>query len=350
MDKPDPASVPALSATDAEAVLDRAAHIAAAGMPLAAGLRISAAECDSWRLARGLRSIAAELERGRSLDDCLKTATRRLPPHLVGLVEAAQRTGAIAPMLVEWLENRRAAREQWRDIVAALAYPLFAVLLGTGVYVLFATVVVRPFEQMFVEFGLKLPQMTVQFLRSCKVAVPLVSFFTAAVVATGLAARLFGGPAGWSWLITNLPLIGSAWHWTGVAEMLRCLGLLVEHRVPLPEALRLTAGGITDAYIAGQCRHLANRIEQGTSLTMSLIALRSLPLSIVPLVHWGESQDTLAASLRTAAEMIEGRLGMRANLLVQVIPSIIFVAVGGAVVSGAISLFLPLISLIQGLS
>jgi general secretion pathway protein F len=150
--------------------------------------------------------------------------------------------------------------------------------------------------------------------------------------------------------MTNLPLVGNAWHWTGVAEMLRALGLLVEHRVPLPEALRLTAGGITDAYVAAQCRALASRVEQGTSLTMSLINLRTLPLSIVPMVRWGEDHDALAAGLRTAAEMIEGRLDMRANLLVQVIPPIVFVVVGGAVAGGAISLFLPLISLIQGLS
>jgi type IV pilus assembly protein PilC len=350
VDDRETADLPPLSASTAEAVLDRAGQIAAAGMPLAAGLRIAAAECDSWRLARGLRAMANLLDRGRSLDDCLQSAARRLPPHLAGLIRAAQRTGALGPMLVEWLENRRAAREQWREILAALTYPALSVLLAMAVFLLFAIMVVPPFEEMFEDFGLRLPMMTEQFIRSSKMAVPLFACFAAAFLAIVVAARLFGGRTGWSWLMTNLPLIGNAWHWTGVAEMLRSLGLLVEHRVPLPEALRLTAGGITDAYVASQCRALASRVERGTSLTMSLVGLRTLPLSIVPLVRWGEENDSLAAALRSAAEMIEGRLDLRATLLVQVIPPIVLVTVAGAVASAVIALFLPLISIMEALS
>ena len=36
---------------------------------------------------------------------------------------------------------------------------------------------------------------------------------------------------------------------------------------------------------------------------MSLVDLRSLPLSIVPLIHWGERQNLLAEGLRSAAEI-----------------------------------------------
>ena len=350
MDEHATTEVPALSAAAAEEVLLRTGHVASAGMPLAAGLRISAAECDSFWVARGLRSIATQLDRGRSLEDCVKAATRRLPSHLVGLIEAAQRTGAIGPMLAEWLENRRAAREQWRAVLAALAYPAVAAALAVAVYIFMATLIVRPFEEMYEEFGLKLPAMTVHFLRACKVAVPILLVLSGGVAAMALIARVLGGRIGWSWLVTNLPLIGNTWHWTGVAEMLRCLSLLVEHRVPLPEALRLTGGGITDAYVGRQCRELAGRVEQGSSLTMSLIDLRTLPLSIVPLIHWGEKQAALAPALRSAAEMIEGRLNMRAGLLVQVLPPILVVMIGGTVGFGVIALFLPLISITMGLS
>jgi type II secretory pathway component PulF len=350
MNEPDFTPEPALSAAAAQAVVAQAAQIAATGMPLPAGLRAAATECDSWRVARGMRRIAAEMEQGRSLDECLQAATRQLPPHLTGLVRAAQRTGAIGPMLAEWLENRRVAREQWRAIVAALAYPTLAVLLAVGVYVLFATVIVSPFKQMYEEFGLKLPPMTTQFLRSCEVAVPMLVLLVGSALATAVAARVFGGRAGWSWLLTNLPLVGNAWHWTGVAETLRCLSLLVQHRVPLPEAMRLAADGATDAYVGNQCRHLADSVEQGTSLTMALVQRHTLPVSIVPLVRWGEQHDALSAALLSAAEMIEQRLEMRANLLVQIIPPIVFVVVGGTVSFGAIALFLPMISLIQGLT
>jgi type II secretory pathway component PulF len=136
----------------------------------------------------------------------------------------------------------------------------------------------------------------------------------------------------------------------GVAEMLRGLSVLIHDRVPLPEALRLTAGGISDSYVASQCQKLATRVERGSSLTMSLVHLRTLPLSIVPLVRWGEQHDALAEALRSAAEMIENRLRVWNTLLAQVVTPLVFVLVAICVASTFVALFLPLISLIQGLS
>ena len=70
-------------------------------------------------------------------------------------------------MLAQWIENRRAARQHWRGVLAALAYPLFAVAAGLPGLLLFALLVVPPFRSMFEEFGLKLPLNTVAVLWLC---------------------------------------------------------------------------------------------------------------------------------------------------------------------------------------
>jgi type IV pilus assembly protein PilC len=343
-------AVPTMTAATAVAVVDRAATLGAAGMPLPAGLRAAAAEADSRQLARALTSVADELERGRSLDDLLRNSSHRLPPHLAGLIRAAQHSGDFGPMVSAWLENRRAARQHWRAVMAALAYPMLASAFALLVFVVFAWLSVGTFKTMYEEFGLKLPMLTTHFIWLCDVVLNVFLPLAIAVAAAALAIWLFGGRAMWSWILSNLPLVGKNWHWTGVAEMLRCLGLLVERRTPLPEALRLTADGITDGYVARQCRRLAEKVEQGTSLTMSLVHLRTLPLSIAPLVRWGEQHDLLAESLRSAAEMLEGRLALRTDMLVLILPPIIFLMIAVLIGSGIIALFLPLFSLIQGLS
>jgi type II secretory pathway component PulF len=125
---------------------------------------------------------------------------------------------------------------------------------------------------------------------------------------------------------------------------------LVQYHIPLPEALRLTADGVSDAYIAEQCRKLASRVEGGSSLTMSLVKLRTLPLSIVPLVRWGERNNALDEALRSSAELIEGRLRSRTHVVAQIVPPLVFITVGVSLASAVLALFLPLISLIQGLS
>jgi type II secretory pathway component PulF len=342
------ASTEAPPASHAEAVIEQAAQIAAAGMPLPAGLRAAADEADSVRLAWGLRRLAAEIDRGRPWDKVV--ASSRLPPHLAGLIRAAERTGQLGLVMSEWMENRRCARQHWRSIQAALAYPLLTLVLTAGVFVLFAIYVVRPFEEIVKDFELRLPFNASALFYLSRIG-PELFLIVAGLSIVGLVVlRLFAGRAGWSWLISSLPLIGPAWHWTGVAEMLRGLGLLVDHRVPLPEALRLTAGGITDGHVGNVCERLAGRVEAGSPLWGAIVESRSLPLSIVPLIHWGEEHDALAEALRAAAEMLEGRLRVRSGLLAQVLPPFIFVIVG-VLIGSLIALFLTtMINLIQGLS
>jgi type II secretory pathway component PulF len=338
-----------IAAAASEAVLECTAAIATSGMPLPAGLRAAAQEAASARVATGLRSLAAELERGRSLSDCLASAPR-LPPYVAGLIRAAQGSGDIGLTLAAWTANRRSARQYWRATLAALAYPGIAVAMAIAVFLLFGLLIIPIFRTLYAEFGLKLPMPTIYLFRTAEfamVAFPLLALFA---VSISIGARLFGGRAGWSFLIANLPLIGSAWHWTGVAEMLRCLELLVERHVPLPAALRLTAAGLRDAYVSQQCSRLATSIEEGRSLTMALVGLRTLPLSIVPLVRCGEQQEQLAPSLRSAAEMLENRLKVRTHVVAQIVPPLVFVFVGVCFASAIIALYLPMISLIQGLS
>jgi type II secretory pathway component PulF len=344
-----PAIGAAIDATVVEEVLACAANLATSEMPLPAGLRAAAQESDSRRLAAAMRSLAAEMERGRSLDECLASAGN-LPPYVAGLIRAAQRTGDVGLTLATWTENRRSAQQYWRAALAALAYPALSLGVALAVFLLFANLVMPTFRKMFGEFGLKLPAATIYMFQATDFLMTFLPLLGLLIVIIVVATWVVGGRAGWSWLITNMPLLGSVWHWSGVSEMLRGLGLLAQYQVPLPEALRLTGAGVADAYIAEQCRKLAAGVDGGTSLTMSLVRLRTLPLSIVPLVRWGEQNGALDQALRSAAELMEGRLRSRTHVVAQIVPPLVFIIVGVSLASAVISLFLPLISLIQGLS
>lgn len=338
-----------LSIAQAEEAIGMAANVSAAGLPLAAGLRASALESDSWKVRRAMLTLATEIERGSSLEQCL-TKCRGLPRELKGAMAAAQRSGAYSPILVQWLADRRAARTRWRAFLATFSYPALALFLAVAVFLLFSLLVVPVFARMYEEFGLKLPAMTTMTIWAADAGSRIVVAVGGILIVCVIALRLLFGAAGWSLIVTSTPVIGMPWHWSGVAEALRLLGLMVEHRVPLPEALRLTSGASRDAYLANQLRKLAERVEQGTSLTMSLVRLRTLPLSIVPLVRWGERHGELGDALRSAAQMLEGRMNLRTDMLIQVIPPILLIFVGATAASTVVGLVLPLIALIQGLS
>jgi type II secretory pathway component PulF len=326
-------SDPPLSAATAEALVEQVAHIGSASGDLAAGLRAAADETESYRLAAALRHVAEQVERGRPLDDVIAGATRRLPPHLAGLIRGAQRTGQLGTVLVEWLENRRAARVHWRSVMSALAYPAITLLISVAIYILFAMAIVRPFREIIEEMGLRTPVNLNAIYWVSTTGLAWLGWASILLFAALLALRIVGGRSAWSWMMSQLPLIGGTWHWTGVAEVLRSLGLLVEHRVPLPEALQLAGDGATDAYVGRLLRSCSQKVAGGMPLFLAIIQQRALPLSIVPLVRWGEQNDTLPEGLKSAAEMLEGRLRLRSLLLIQIFPPLIFILVAILVLS-----------------
>src|SRR5688500_13528514 len=131
-----------LSTTDAETLAVRVAQVSGAGMSLSAGLRAAAGEAHSRRLARALRQMALTVEQGASLSQAIETHGGRLPPHIVGILQAADNSGRLGSLLAEWMENQRAARSHRREVAAALVYPLLTVALAFGVLILLSQTVV----------------------------------------------------------------------------------------------------------------------------------------------------------------------------------------------------------------
>ena len=75
-----------------------------------------------------------------------------------------------------------------------------------------------------------------------------------------------------------------------------------------------------------------------------------LPLSLGPLVRWGEQSGQLDEAFRLVCEAFEGRLQMRAALVCSILPPIMFVLVGTFASVVIIGLYLPMVSMIRGLS
>jgi type IV pilus assembly protein PilC len=347
MSNPEP---PNLSPREAETLVRTAAQLAEADLPLADGLRAAAGEASSRRMSGALRHVARAIENGSSLEQAITACGPRVPAYLGGFLNAAEKTGKLGVVLTEWVENQWAVRNRWREVTAALTYPLISLALAGAVFLLLTLVVIPPFKTMMMEFGLKLPVPTLAVFWMSDVVMPQLMVVVVVVVVSLGAVRLFGGRRTFSQLMGGLPLVGKLWYWSGSAEGLRAVGMLVENQVPLPQALTLAASGISDAYIGHACRQLGQRTQAGQSFWEALIRTRFFPMSIIPVIRQGEQQGTLDSAFRTAAKMLEDRVNNRSLLVIQILPPIIFVGVALLVGITIIALFMPLIGILRGLA
>jgi type IV pilus assembly protein PilC len=338
-----------LSAADAETLAVYVAELSAAGLPLAPGLRAAAEEAGG-RLAETLRAIADDLDRGRSLEETLQRPAIGFPQYLQGLIRASLRTGELGEMLIDLVEHRRTAREQWRQIGSALAYPAILLALTVGMFLGLAAFISPMVRSLVEDFDFALPTISLWMLQVGEYGPPVVLGTLAAAALVALVIRFGLGAVWWRRTLAGIPLLGPVWHWMAVAETSRMLATLVKRRTPLPDSLRLAAEGTSDANVAAVCRSLAGGVEQGSDLALLIAMSGRLPTSLAPLVRWGTTTDRLDEAFLAAAEMLEGRVRLRASLLRGILPPFVFLAAASLALALFLGFFLPMIALIQNLT
>jgi general secretion pathway protein F len=97
-----------------------------------------------------------------------------------------------------------------------------------------------------------------------------------------------------------------------MAEFCHLLSLLLESRLPLPEALRLSGEGVQDDDIERACRRMAESVESGQSFARAMAERKRFPAGLPRLVHWGTRQGSLTEVLLMAAAMFESRAATQA--------------------------------------
>ncbi len=326
------------------------AQVSLAEIPLSAGLRAAAEESSSPRIARALVWVAERVDQGQPLEEALTSSGRLLPAYFSGLILASARTGSLGGALFELVELQHKDSSLRREIMGIYVYPLIVISLCVAVSVGLGYYVAGMMQSFVEEFGLSLPFVTREFFwwRNTGFWILLV-----AALAIGLLALLFrvlGGAARWRRLMSTVPLFGSLWHWMGVSQWAGLMAILLRHRVPLPEALRWAGRGSSDPFVGQLSRRMADGVARGRTLGQMMYAVGYLPVSLIPVIDWGEKSGAAADAFRTGQEMLAERARRRATLLQSVIPPLLFLLVGSVLQFVLIAMFLPMINLISHLS
>jgi general secretion pathway protein F len=330
------------------ALNDEIASLVRAGVPLELGLREVGSD-SAGRLKEISEALAARMSSGASLSEALHAEQARLPAAYRTVVEAGLRAGRL-PAALESLSNyARELVELRRQITLALLYPLIVVSLA---YLLFVVVIVDLVERLRETYELfRLP-----------IHWPLAIVISAAEAAarwwwilpaclgisilwwltTGGAHLLnFNGPARPLAWFPGVGLISRRFQFANFADL---LALLVEHDVPLGEAMRLSADATAEASLVNSAHQLAALVEQGDFATGSGRRHYGLPPFLFWVLTRGQKSRELPRLLRHAATIYRRRAANLVNWFKVVFPIVTALVIGGGVTAlYALTVFGPLI-------
>lgn len=319
------------------------------GLSLEAGLQAAARELPRSPLTRVLDRLADRLHSGQTLPQALESLGGVVPAHLRGLLLAGLSLDNAAGLLEQMVAYGRRSAAIRRRLWIGLGYPALLLAMVAALFALFSTQVIPQFKHIFDDFNLTLPVNTRLFVGMSEVGSWILAANLAAVGIGWVVAWLASDAPTVRRMLNHLPLLGPVLRWTALVEFLRLLALLVEGRLPLATAVRLSGGGSRDADLNTAASAAAARVELGATLSAAVHGLPQIPASLGPVVAWGEQVGALPAALRTAADMFEGRLETQLVLIRVVVPPLAFLLVLGFLLFLISSTLLPMYNLIQKL-
>jgi general secretion pathway protein F len=353
-----------LSLEDLAALNDEICALTRARLPLELGLK-SAAGGLRRQVAGVVDSLADRLAQGVSLEEALDDQKQSFPPVYRALVTAGLKTGRLDQALESLSSFSRSLEELRQKIGLALIYPTLVLVLAWGLWSLFLVSLFPTFDSVLVDFGAGDGLMQ-RIMRTASVtmpfwipALPLVLFIVGSSWWMSRKWLLHPSGAGHSWhpgrlaasVLRRLPWIGSVLMNFHRANFTELLAMLLEHEVPLAEAVPLAIDASGDPHLSSRRELIVAKLEAGASLGEVLNQARAT----TPFVRWmiqsAETQGALQPALVQSSTILRRRADYQAEWFQIAFPVLMLAVVGGgAVLIYSLSLFLPVVDLLEALS
>ncbi|NQV28020.1 MAG: type II secretion system F family protein [Rhodopirellula sp.] len=338
-------------------VVGQISHLVSAELPLAAGLRTLSEEVPSKRLRKIFERLSTKLDQGETLENVLQSESSDLPEWLSAVFTAGTRSGRLPECIQYFIEFSRLRAGIRIKLLTSMVYPAILVVVGMAVCGFLCSLVIPDFREIFEGFGTDLPKITEMVLALSSLVEfairywPLSLLFGwVSILVVWFLPKSVLGAAGFRRLVYHIPLLGRVFKQSALAEFSQLLALMIEARIPLPEALKLVGSAVRDPNLSEGAYLAAKFIDSGESFGDLRGVVRGIPDELLRVPGWGKNDSSLVESLRVSSEVfaLQSEISGQ-NLAGMVTPGAVIIA-GGMIALTVIALFMPLIKLLNDLS
>ncbi|CAN5852243.1 type II secretion system F family protein [soil metagenome] len=296
-----------------------------------------------------LAALRIKVEEGVSLSEAMQAHAASFSPVCRALVQAGEAGGTLDSMLRNLADLTRRQLHTRRTVVGALTYPVVLVSLSSVVLTALVMFVLPRFQELFASIGAELPFAT-QALINLSLFLRANWYFVGAAVAGLLTCAYFAFRAPqWKLMLQglalNLPRIGPIMRSFATARIARVLGVLLEAKVGLIEALQLTRQATAHSEYVRLLTSAEERVTRGENLAVALTDPHLMSPSIIEAIASAEKTGQVGPVLSQVAAFMDEDNEVLMKTLTQLLEPLILVFLGVLIGGVAIAMFLPLFDL-----
>ncbi|MFQ5418858.1 MAG: type II secretion system F family protein [Anaerolineae bacterium] len=327
------------------------ATLLTSGINILRGLRLLADQASSRALRHVLDEVILSLQRGQSFSEALAAHPLAFPPIYVSTIAVGERSGNLEEVLrrlADYLEREEALA---RKLTNALAYPAFVLFVAVGVVILMLTVALPPIADLVQSFNAELPWPTralIAFSDFMSIYGVYILFTT--LVLAAVSAFWMGQPSGRrvrDALFLRIPLISRVVVQGQIARFAHTASVLVRAGLPLSEVMGLVQETINNVIIREAFDRARVALLSGQGLSNPLSAESLFPPLLAQMVRVGEETGTLEENLAVLATFYEEEVDRLTQRLAATVEPALTIFVGLIVAFIALSMVMPMYSLIS---
>ncbi|MFO0860261.1 MAG: type II secretion system F family protein [Phycisphaerales bacterium] len=317
--------------------------------PLVQAIDVAERQAPEGTLKSVLTDVRHRVEQGEAFSSALAAHPRTFDPICRSMVAAGESAGLLDQMLKAIAALTRQQMNVRRSIVGALTYPGILITVSFAVIIVLLVVVLPQFSELFDSLQTPLPPSTKLLIALSDILRGYWYLIAPGAIGLVVAAVLYlKSDAGWAMLdgvLLNAPRVGSIRRSFAQARMTRLLGTLLESRVNLLEALRLTRESLHSAAYIALLQNCEDAVQRGQALADSIDDPKLISPAVREAIASGERSGHVGPVLLQVAEFLDEDNEQFLKMLSALIEPAVLTIMGALVGGVAISMFLPMFDL-----
>lgn len=331
------------------------ATLVGAGLPLLRGLRLLEEQESNPMLKQVIHKIGTAIEGGSTLSEALAYHPKIFNKLFVNMVKAGETGGVLEIVLTRLAEFMEKTQKIKGKVVAAMFYPSAIIMVAIAILGILMAFVVPRFEDVFRDMmnGQPLPTFTLIVLaisRAIKSHILIIlgiSVCLSILFKTVSLTRI--GRHYVDHLKLYLPGLGKVINKLAVSRFSRTLGTLVSSGVPILQSLSIVKETSGNVIIADAVAAVHDSVKKGETITTPLAASHVFPPMVIGMVDVGEQTGALPEMLMKVADNYDDEVDNAVSAMTSLLEPIMIVFLAVVVGSIVIALFMPLITMMQGI-
>jgi type IV pilus assembly protein PilC len=322
-----------------------------AGIPLLSALHDLSQGNTNPKLKLLLEDISRNVESGVSFKDALTAHPQVFSKLYLSIVGAGESTGKLAFVLGDLSKLLEWQLEMQSKIKEASIYPVMLFVVMVGVVAVLVGVVIPKFEPMFAELGVALPLPTQIVLLISQVFRKFWWLMIVSGIGIVLGLKIFGNTEKGGYTLDKLklklPIFGGLMIKIALSRFCHTFSLALRSGVAVFNAMGIASEVMGNRYFEKSIRRAQDYVNAGERISTALDNSGQFPSLVIRMIGVGEQTGALSDVLEKVNQFYDREVPATIKKIFALFEPIMIIMMGVVVGGIAISVFLPLISIIS---